>query len=276
MLLLSLLLIPLVGIFIIYTRMAYMGSNSNNEEKILGLTTLVVNLIVSLVIWILFDFSQNQFQFVQEYHKVSFCDFYLGLDGLSIYFVLLTTIIMPIALLSNWSSIKENQRSFVIIVLLLETLLLGVFLVLDVFLFYIFFESILPPLFLLIGLFGSDNKVRASLYLFLYTLKMRVGYSYLCTRTKFRGSPKALVTKVTKETRWPAELMTQGKVTSLEMTEIKWVTADLNQTASVKEQRVDGSSASLGRREGRCKVYSSHRETGSWGKLSKRAYSFMK
>jgi len=170
MLLLSLLLIPLVGIFIIYTRMAYMGSNSNNEEKILGLTTLVVNLIVSLVIWILFDFSQNQFQFVQEYHKVSFCDFYLGLDGLSIYFVLLTTIIMPIALLSNWSSIKENQRSFVIIVLLLETLLLGVFLVLDVFLFYIFFESILPPLFLLIGLFGSDNKVRASLYLFLYTL----------------------------------------------------------------------------------------------------------
>jgi NADH-ubiquinone oxidoreductase chain 4 len=170
MLLLSLLLIPLVGIFIIYTRMAYMGSNSNNEEKVLGLTTLVVNLIVSLVIWILFDFSQNQFQFVQEYHKVSFCDFYLGLDGLSIYFVLLTTIIMPIALLSNWSSIKENQRSFVIIVLLLETLLLGVFLVLDVFLFYIFFESILPPLFLLIGLFGSDNKVRASLYLFLYTL----------------------------------------------------------------------------------------------------------
>lgn len=179
MLLLSLLLIPLVGIFIIYTRMAYMGQCSNffnnritsgYEEKIIGLTTLVVNLIVSLVIWILFDFSQNQFQFVQEYHKVSFCDLYLGLDGLSIYFVLLTTIIMPIALLSNWSSIKENQRSFVIIVLLLETLLLGVFLVLDVFLFYIFFESILPPLFLLIGLFGSDNKVRASLYLFLYTL----------------------------------------------------------------------------------------------------------
>ena len=169
--LLSLLLIPLVGIFIIYTRMAYMGSNSNNEVKILGLTTLVVNLIVSLVIWILFDFSQNQFQFVQEYHKVSFCDFYLGLDGLSIYFVLLTTIIMPIALLSNWSSIKDNQISFVIIVLMLETLLLGVFLVLDIFLFYIFFESILMPLFILLGLFGSTNRVRASFYLFLYTSK---------------------------------------------------------------------------------------------------------
>jgi NADH-ubiquinone oxidoreductase chain 4 len=107
---------------------------------------------------------------------------------------------MPIALLSNWRSIKENQISYVIIMLLLETLLLGVFLVLDIFLFYVFFESILMPLFLLIGLFGSDNKVRASLYFFLYTLKMRVGYSYLCTRAKFRGSPKALVTKVTKET----------------------------------------------------------------------------
>jgi NADH:ubiquinone oxidoreductase subunit 4 (subunit M) len=79
--------------------------------------------------------------------------------------------IMPIALLSNWRSIKENQISYVIIMLLLETLLLGVFLVLDIFLFYVFFESTLMPLFLLIGLFGSDNKVRASLYLFLYTLK---------------------------------------------------------------------------------------------------------
>lgn len=77
---------------------------------------------------------------------------------------------MPIALLSNWSSIKENIKSFAIIILLLETLLLAVFLVLDIFLFYVFFESTLPPLFLLIGLFGSDNKVRASFYLFLYTL----------------------------------------------------------------------------------------------------------
>ena len=77
---------------------------------------------------------------------------------------------MPIALLSNWNSITKNVKSYVIIILLLETLLLAVFLVLDILLFYIFFESILPPLFILIGLFGSDNKVRASFYLFLYTL----------------------------------------------------------------------------------------------------------
>jgi NADH-ubiquinone oxidoreductase chain 4 len=138
--------------------------------KIIAISTSLVNLWVSLIIFILFDFSSNQFQFVQEYHEISSLDFYLGLDGLSIYFVMLTTIITPIALLSNWNSINENVRSFVIIILLLETLLLAVFLVLDILLFYIFFESILPPLFILIGLFGSSNKVRASFYLFLYTL----------------------------------------------------------------------------------------------------------
>ena len=171
MLLLLLLLIPITGIFIISTGMSYELSVLNIRRiKTTALTTSIVNLFVSLIVFILFDFSSNQFQFVQEYHQISSYDFYLGVDGLSIYFVLLTTMIMPIALLSNWTSISENVRSYVIIVLLLETLLLAVFLVLDILLFYIFFESILPPLFILIGLFGSKNKVRASFYLFLYTL----------------------------------------------------------------------------------------------------------
>ena len=166
-----LLVIPIIGIFIISTSVCYDTAALNNKRiKTIGLATSVLNLFVSLIIFILFDFSANQFQFVQEYYQVSSYDFYLGLDGLSIYFVLLTTIIVPIALLSNWKSINENIKSFVIIMLLLESLLLAVFLVLDILLFYIFFESILPPLFLLIGLFGSSNKVRASFYLFLYTL----------------------------------------------------------------------------------------------------------
>jgi NADH-ubiquinone oxidoreductase chain 4 len=146
--------------------------NSLNIRRIktTALITSLLNLFISLIIFMLFDFTTNQFQFVQEYHQISYYDLYLGIDGLSIYFVLLTTIIIPIALLSNWTSISENIRSYLIIILLLETLLLAVFLVLDIFLFYIFFESILPPLFLLIGIFGSSNKVRASFYLFLYTL----------------------------------------------------------------------------------------------------------
>ena len=171
MLLLLLLLTPLAGIFLIYTSMYDELSVSNLKRiKVTGLIASIINLFLSLILFILFDFSNNQFQFVQEYHEISSFDFYLGVDGLSIYFVLLTTIIIPIALLSNWSSISENVRSYVIIMLLLETLLLAVFLVLDILLFYIFFESILPPLFILIGLFGSSNKVRASFYLFLYTL----------------------------------------------------------------------------------------------------------
>ena len=169
--LLSLLLIPIIGIFIISTTISYEQSDLNIKRiKFTALSASIINLFLSLIIYIMFDFSSNQFQFVQEYHKISFYDFYLGLDGLSIYFVLLTTLIISVSLLSNWTSITENVRSYVIIILLLETLLLAVFLVLDILLFYIFFESILPPLFILIGLFGSSNKVRASFYLFLYTL----------------------------------------------------------------------------------------------------------
>lgn len=169
--LLSLLLIPLLGIFIISTSMSYELTYLNiRRMKIIALIASLLNLLISLILFILFDFTTNQFQFVQEYHQISYYELYLGLDGLSIYFVLLTTIIIPIALLSNWSSISENIKSYLIIILLLETLLLAVFLVLDILLFYIFFESILPPLFLLIGIFGSSNKVRASFYLFLYTL----------------------------------------------------------------------------------------------------------
>jgi len=169
--LLLLLLVPLLGILTIYINMSYkLTYTSVNRIKLIALTTSIFNLYLSYLIFVLFDFSSNQFQFVQEHYIVNSYDIYLGIDGLSIYFIVLTTLITPIALLSNWNSINENIKSFVIIILLLETLLLSVFLVLDILLFYIFFESILPPLFILIGLYGSSNRVRASFYLFLYTL----------------------------------------------------------------------------------------------------------
>nr|YP_010951073.1 NADH dehydrogenase subunit 4 [Onygena corvina]WML69470.1 NADH dehydrogenase subunit 4 [Onygena corvina] len=169
--LLSVLILPLLGlIFIIFLSNFQI---SNNQIKSLGLITLILNLVITLIIFILFDYSSKQFQFIQleEIYKLGYFDLYLGVDGISIYFLLLTTIIMPISLISNWNSIEsKNILSFVVIILLLETLLSAVFIVLDILLFYIFFESILPPLFLLIGLFGSSDKVRASFYLFLYTL----------------------------------------------------------------------------------------------------------
>jgi NADH:ubiquinone oxidoreductase subunit 4 (subunit M) len=92
----------MLGIFSISTAMSYDLSCLNVKRiKTIALSTSIVNLFVSLIVFIMFDFSSNQFQFVQEYHEVSSFDFYLGLDGLSIYFVMLTTIITPIALLSN-------------------------------------------------------------------------------------------------------------------------------------------------------------------------------
>ena len=105
--LLTLLLIPLLGIFTISTANVYVRGTTPSVHssyvnvKNIALFTSFINLFISLIIFILFDFSSNQFQFVQEYHEISSFDFYLGLDGLSIYFVLLTTIITPIALLSN-------------------------------------------------------------------------------------------------------------------------------------------------------------------------------
>lgn len=109
MLLSSLLLIPILGIFLIYSTTSYKKlaldnttlHENNTYYKIIALGTSIINLIISLIIYISFDFSSNQFQFVQEHYDMSFFDLYLGIDGLSIYFVLLTTTIMPIALLSN-------------------------------------------------------------------------------------------------------------------------------------------------------------------------------
>jgi NADH-ubiquinone oxidoreductase chain 4 len=169
MLLSCLITIPAIGTLIIASLNSY-KKDSEIYAKTIALSASVLNLILSLVMFILFNNSTNQFQYVQEHYNVQLFDLYLGVDGISIYFILLTTIIMPIALLSNWDSIKENVKSYLIIMLLLECLLLVVFMALDIMLFYIFFESILPPLFILIGLFGSDNKVSASYYLFLYTL----------------------------------------------------------------------------------------------------------
>ncbi len=111
MLLSSLLLIPIIGIFLISGIISYEPYVKyskkdnfiiiNTYYKQIALATSILNLIVSLIIYILFDFTNNQFQFVQEHYNISFFDIYLGIDGISIYFVLLTTIIMPIAILSN-------------------------------------------------------------------------------------------------------------------------------------------------------------------------------
>ena len=159
-----LVIFPLLAIFFIIL------VDKKKEIKNISLIFSILNFSVSIGIFILFDFSTIDYQFVQEIYEINGINIYMGLDGISIYFVLLTTTIIPIVLFSNFFSINNNIKFYLILILLLEILLLLVFLVLDILLFYIFFESTLIPLFLLIGIFGSDDKVRASFYLFLYTL----------------------------------------------------------------------------------------------------------
>ena len=142
--------------------------------KQIALFTTVLNFLVIIVIWSQFDSSQSDYQFQTEFHvseQVNFCHFHLGLDGISLYFVLLTTFIMPICILSNYDNIQHQLKYFLIAFLILESLLIATFVVLDIMLFYVFFESVLIPLFLIVGIWGgSASRVRASFLLFLYTL----------------------------------------------------------------------------------------------------------
>jgi NADH-ubiquinone oxidoreductase chain 4 len=161
-----LLLFPLIGIIYI----ASSTKLSINNIKVSAFFVSILTFISSLILFLLYDNSNIDYQFIQEITEINGLNIYIGMDGISIYFVLLTTFITPIVILSNWYSITDNIKTYMIIILLLEMLLIFVFIVLNIFLFYIFFESTLVPLFLLIGIYGSYNKVRASFYLFLYTL----------------------------------------------------------------------------------------------------------
>ena len=164
-----LILIPVVGSLIILP-LKEISINSKNQIRNIALITSLINFFVSIILWIKFDSSTNQIQFVYEYNQLSFCHFNLGIDGISLYYVLLTTFLTPIALLSNYKNITENVKTFVISFLILESLQICLFTVLDLFLFYIFFESILPILFVIIIVYGSGQaRIRSAYLFFLYT-----------------------------------------------------------------------------------------------------------
>ena len=167
-----LLLIPVLGSIIL---LLIPENSAENQSKIknIALNISLINLIISIFLWVQFDSSTSDYQFVYEFTKLSFCHFNIGVDGVSLYYVLLTTFITPIALLSNFNNLgsSKSTKFFVISFLLLETLQIAVFVVLDLFLFYIFFESVLPILFIIIMVYGSgENRIRSAFLFFLYTL----------------------------------------------------------------------------------------------------------
>ncbi|PRD22112.1 UNVERIFIED_CONTAM: NADH-ubiquinone oxidoreductase chain 4 [Trichonephila clavipes] len=166
-----LLILPVVTSFIV----ALSGNNTLRMKRI-ALSGTLINFIISIVLWSNFNANipEGTYQFTQEFlpEQVTFCHLHIGIDGISLYFVLLTTLIIPICILSNWNNISaDGFRYFLICFLLLETLLIAVFVVLDILLFYIFFESVLIPLFFIVGIWGGGpTRVRAAFLLFLYTL----------------------------------------------------------------------------------------------------------
>jgi proton-translocating NADH-quinone oxidoreductase chain M len=168
--LILLLLIPLLGSLIIFP-ISNTLENKNQMKKI-ALTISLINFFISLFLWYEFDSSSaTQFQFVSEFNQLSFCHLNFGVDGISLYFVLLTTFVTPIALLSNYTNITKNLKLFLISFLVLETLQICAFVSLDLLLFYIFFESVLPILFIVIVIFGhGKDRFRSAFLFFLYTL----------------------------------------------------------------------------------------------------------
>jgi len=165
-----LLLIPILGSLLLVP-ISDNTIQGQTQMKKIALTTSLINFFISLFIWYQFDSNTTQFQFVFEFNHLNFCHLHFGIDGVSIYFVLLTTFVTPIALLSNYTNINKNLKYFLIAFLLLETLQICAFVSLDLFLFYIFFESVLPILFIIIIIFGHGiDRFRSAFLLFLYTL----------------------------------------------------------------------------------------------------------
>ena len=163
------LLLPLLGAFFLVIT----PSTKKNLLRLIALNTSCLTFIFSLLLWVFFDKSVSTFQFVNKFlwMPIFNVNFTMGIDGISLFFILLTTLLIPLCLLVSWDSIKVNLKEYLLAFLIMEFFLIGVFCILDLFLFYIFFESVLIPMFLIIGVWGSrERKIRASYFFFLYTL----------------------------------------------------------------------------------------------------------
>ena len=137
-----------------------------------ALWTSLATFVVSIFLWVGFDNSTADFQFVEKVSWIpSFgINYHMGVDGISVFFVLLSTFLTPICILASWESIQHRVKEYMIAFLVLETLMVGMFCALDFILFYIFFEAVLIPMFLIIGIWGGQRRVYAAFKFFLYTL----------------------------------------------------------------------------------------------------------
>ena len=165
----SLILLPVIGaLFLFFTK----DKNGNNlTAKYVALFTTIVNFLISIYLWLLFDPTTSAFQFVEERIWIKdFINYKVGVDGISILFILLTTFITPLCIVSVNNTVKNRLRDFLIAILIMESFMIGVFCALDLIVFYLFFEAGLIPMFLIIGIWGGPKRVYSAFKFFLYTL----------------------------------------------------------------------------------------------------------
>ena len=165
----SLILLPIVGaLFLFFTK----DKDGNNlTAKYVALFTTIVNFLISIYLWLLFDPTTSAFQFVEERIWIKdFINYKVGVDGISILFILLTTFITPLCIVSVNNTVKNRLRDFLIAILIMESFMIGVFCALDLIVFYLFFEAGLIPMFLIIGIWGGPKRVYSAFKFFLYTL----------------------------------------------------------------------------------------------------------
>ncbi len=165
-----LILLPSIGaIFLLFSKES--EHENSNAKKYVALFTSIVNFFISIYLWYLFDNSTSDFQFVEKREWIKgFANYKIGIDGISILFIILTTFITPLCIISVNNSVKTRIRDFLIAILIMESFMIGVFCSMDLVLFYLFFEAGLIPMFLIIGIWGGSRRVYSAFKFFLFTL----------------------------------------------------------------------------------------------------------
>ena len=163
--------LPLLGALLIMLMTRGNGPLAKGTARWIAMWTTLVTFAISLVMVQKFDAASAEFQFAEKHEwLLGVASYHMGVDGISLPFVILTTALMPICILASWTSIQKRVKEYMIAFLVLETLMIGTFSALDLVLFYLFFEGGLIPMFLIIGVWGGQRRVYASFKFFLYTL----------------------------------------------------------------------------------------------------------
>jgi NADH-quinone oxidoreductase subunit M len=197
--------LPLVGAAII---LSVRGDQETvaRQSRYIALWTTLITFVLSLLIWIGFDPTTTDFQFEEKFawlpqYKIAYR---MGVDGISMLFVILSTFLMPLCILASWEAIGKRVREYMISFLILETMMVGMFCAMDMVLFYVFFEGVLIPMFIIIGVWGGGRRVYSAFKFFLYTLTGSVLLLVALLAMYFQAGTTDILTLTA--TRFPVEM----------------------------------------------------------------------